>query len=206
MMTRFLTDDDALAMRRLEHLRIGDLRDEWLAAFGPLGAARIQREKDDVLAVIERAFDGVPFPGPKCRSLFQAEAADNRSGCGQSNDHKGRWQDLPREHILACQYAISHLDSVSLVYYLPAIMCFAVREFDAPRDDHGARWIFESLEYTFYFEFRDRKHVAYLRKAFARFTSAQFAAVVRFLDYYPSRPEDRARWRAVAERGEWPAP
>lgn len=205
LMTRFLTGDDELAMSRLERARIADLRDEWIELFGPLGAARVRREQDDVQATIERAFDGVPFPGPKHRSLYQAEAADNWAGCDQSRDHQGRWQDLPREHLLACQFALPHLDAHGLRYYLAAVMSFAVRERDQPRDDHGSRWLFESLEYTFQFSFDEGSRVAYLRDRFSLFTPAQLDAVARFLEYYPSRAADRARWRALADGGEWPS-
>jgi hypothetical protein len=114
--------------------------------FGQRGAARVQREKAEVLAVIEAAFNGIDFPGPEHMSLYQAEAEDTYDSCDQSRDHKGRWQDLPRTHILECQWALSYLGKPSLPYYLPAIMSFVVREYDLDADDHKSRWIFHSME------------------------------------------------------------
>ena len=69
------------------------------------------------------------------------------AGCDQSRDHTGRWQDLPRQHVLDCQWALPHLGAESLPYYLPALMSFVVREHDQDRGQHGAGWIFDSVEY-----------------------------------------------------------
>jgi hypothetical protein len=201
---RLLTDDDAAAMALLERAPLRDVHDDWIAIFGDAGVARIQRAKDHVLDAIERAFDGVPFPGKKHRSLFQAEAADNWAGCDQSRDHTGRWQDLPREHILACQFALSHLDAQGTQYYLPAVMSFIVREHDQRRADHGNRWIFESVEYGLAFALHDRGLHDYQQERYRLFTPAQLAAVAAFADYYRCGDEDRARWHALGRGEAWP--
>jgi hypothetical protein len=204
---RLLTGDDAAAMALLERARFCDVHDAWPRLFGAAGRARVQREKDEVLAVIEAAFDGVPFPGPEHRSLYQAEAADNRTSCDQSRDHKGRWQDLPREQLLECQWALPHLGAASLPYYLPAIMSFAVRERDQRREDHKTRWIFEAMEYHLKF-YVDAEHeeLRQLKEArHSQLTRAQLGAIARFADFYCCEDEDRRRWHALAGGAAWPA-
>jgi hypothetical protein len=201
---RLLTGDDQAAMGLLERLPLPASHWDWIEIFGPLGVARIQRAKDVVLAALDRAFDGVPFPGPKHRSLFQAEAADSYRGCDQSRDHKGRWQDLPREHLLECQWALPHLSGESLQYYLPAIISFVVREHDQERTDHGSGWIFESTGYHLEFKLDDPGLRDYSEKRHRGFTRAQLAAIAAFADYYSRSAEDRARWHALADGGAWP--
>ncbi|HMG20099.1 MAG TPA: DUF6714 family protein [Kofleriaceae bacterium] len=201
---RLVTGDDQAAMKLLERAPLPRSHDDWIEIFGPLGVARIQRAKDAVLAAVDRAFDGVPFPGPTGRSLFQAEAADSYAGCDQARDHKGRWQDLPREHILACQWALPHLAGASLQYYLPAIISFAVREHDQEMPDHGSRWIFESLEYHLLFRLDQPNLRDYGADRHRVFTREQFAAIAAFADYYHCPDEDRARWHALARGGSWP--
>ena len=204
-MCRFLTGDDEVAMAWLDRARFADVREEWVELFGPLGEARVAREKQDVLQAIEAAFDGVPFPGRGHYSLYQAEAADSYGGCGQDRDHKGRWQDLPRQHILQCQWALTHLGAGSLPYYLPAIMSFAVREHDREREDHGVAWIFESLGYHLAFDLGDRGLRDYARKRHSLFSREQLGAVARFAEYYGAEPVDVARWQQLAVGGAWPA-
>jgi hypothetical protein len=204
-MCRLLTGDDQAAMGLLERLPLPASHWDWIEIFGPLGVARIQRAKDAVLAAVDRAFDGVPFPGPKHRSLFQAEAADNSSGCDQSRDHKGRWQDLPREHVLACQWALPHLSGESLQYYLPAIISFVVREHDQVRTDHRGRWIFESTGYHLELNLNDQGLRDYGEKRHRGFTREQFAAIAAFADYYLRSAEHRVHWHALAAGGAWPA-
>ncbi|MBZ0233193.1 MAG: hypothetical protein K8M05_12755 [Deltaproteobacteria bacterium] len=201
---RFLTEDDAAAMALLDRAPLVDTHDDWIEIFGELGVARLQRAKDVVLDALERAFDGVPFPGPRHRSLFQAEAADSYAGCDQSRDHTGRWQDLPREHILACQFALPHLEGESLQYCLPALVSFVVREHDRPSADHGTRWIFETVEYHLRFSLADRRRRDDQAARHERFTPAQFAAIAAFADYYRCSPADRARWHALGRGEPWP--
>jgi hypothetical protein len=169
--TRLFTSDDDAAAAMLTRLRFADARRDWADLFGP---PRIAREQAEVLAVIDRAFDGVPFPGPTHRSLYQAEAADSYAGCDQSRDHRGRWQELPDAHLLDCQCALPFLDADGLHYYLPAIMSFAARE---PRDAGPRAWLCESLEYNLA-RYRDEP------ARYERLTPAQHDAVARFIEFY----------------------
>ena len=112
--------------------------------WSPQLAPHLQRIYDALIAWIEQAFEDVPFPPTGSPSLYQAEAADNYQACDRSRDHKGRWQDLPQEQLLENEWALPHLGPEGVVYYFPAVMCFALRHgFDTPD-----RWITESLEYS----------------------------------------------------------
>jgi len=155
-------------------------------------------ELTNMLHTINTAFDGVPFPGPAHFSLYQAEAEDNREGCSQDRDHKGRWQDLPAQHMLDCQYALAHLKGPSLHYYLPAIMSFAVRAevLDA--------YLFESLEYHLQFNMDDKGLYEYGRKRHSCFTPEQFQALARFAAFYGTPADDVARWEALGRGEDWP--
>lgn len=82
-----------------------------------------------LLAAIDVAFDGVPVPGEPHPTLHKAEASDwpTASTYDPSQDHRGRWQDLPLQHLRECPWALARLDAEGLHYYLPAIMTAEVR-------------------------------------------------------------------------------
>ncbi len=197
---RFLTGDDARAMAFLEAQRFHDVRDAWVAVFGDVGHARVQAEKAKVLSGIETAFDGIAFPGPSCLSLYQAEARDNGLECDTSMDHTGRWQDLPREHILDCQWALPHLGSGSLPYYLPALMSFAVREHDLDRADHHSRWVFEAVLHHVACQENIDVNLPHEEQRHRVLTPRQLAAIGRFAEYYVEDPSAARWWRRLAER------
>jgi hypothetical protein len=105
-----------------------------------------QHRADIIVAMrawIDLAFDGVPPPDEDHSTLRQAEAADNYDyTADRSQDFLGRWQDLPVEELLACQWAIPHLDEQGMHYYLPAVMTVAVGQ------RYHENWITESCEYS----------------------------------------------------------
>lgn len=200
----FLTADEAAAEKLLQRICFADAGEHWVKLFGQRGAARVQREKAEVLAVIEAAFNGIDFPGPEHMSLYQAEAEDTYDSCDQSRDHKGRWQDLPRTHILECQWALSYLGKPSLPYYLPAIMSFVVREYDLDADDHKSRWIFHSLECHLRFDETRAEQSIWFKERHSWLTPTQLRAIARFAEYYRCSDADRKRWHMIAEHGMWP--
>lgn len=179
---RFYTADDELAMSYLERAPVPEVADDWVRIFGDAGAARVQRAQARVLAAIEQAFDGVPFPGPTHSSLYQAEDWDTGFNSDQSRDHTGRWQDLPRDHILACQWAIFRLDAHALPYYMPALLGHLVRERHGTVLHEHVRRHLERADPA-------RHHL---------FTSAQLIAVATFAAYDGMSPADCARWHALA--------
>lgn len=95
-------------------------------------------------AWIDEAFDGVPVPEEGHNTLYQAEAEDHYRTSDRARDHLGRWQDLPEQHLLDCQWALAFLDEQGIQYYIPAVMCFDLRySFQSPDS-----WLTESLAYT----------------------------------------------------------
>ena len=149
------------------------------------------------LAWIDRAFDGVPVPDRQHRTIHQAEAADNYESCDRSRDHLGRWQDLPEDHLLANQWALSHLDDQGIHYYIPAAMCFALRH----QVSHHVRdtWLTESLGYTLGPSGTDLR--GYQQQRFGLFDRDQRAAIYAFT-LVRGYTEQAAAWRRVfvAER------
>ena len=202
-MCRFLTGDDSRATGFLERLAFYTAGDAWVDVFGDRGRARIQAEKDALLAQIDRAFDGIPFPGPSSPSLYQAQAADRYSGCDQSRDHKGRWQDLPRHQLLECDAALPHIRAGSLPYYLPALMSLCVREHDRAASDPALDWLLTSVRFHFGWTDDDPRLQAYMRERHAGLTRAQLAAIHRFTVYFGIEPRDAERWRRLAEGAAW---
>jgi hypothetical protein len=146
----------------------------------PRHASIFERQRGDLIGAvqtwIDRAFDGVPVPDAAHRTIHQAEAADNYESCDRSRDHLGRWQDLPDDHLLTNQWALSHLDDQGMHYYLPALMSFALRHARL-RKPCGSK-ITEDLAYTLkpsLLELRDHEE-----RKLARFDRAQRAAIYAF--------------------------
>ena len=63
-------------------------------------------------------------------SISQAEAWDDYRKSDQSQDFKGKWQDLPIEEFRKNQWSIPHLDAHGFIYYLPALMVAIVKNKD----------------------------------------------------------------------------
>ncbi|MFT7581587.1 MAG: hypothetical protein ACI9MR_003265, partial [Myxococcota bacterium] len=196
-------------------------RERWLdSAYGEqerlTGTTRRRRpgvrDFSAVAAEIERAFDGVPPPGPDDRTLYDAELAYKfgvTDGHIHPPAHRGRWQDLPFAELEACGGAAVYLDAAGLHYYAPAIMI---------RNLHWEEWFMDAQEYTWdpqdpglflgLFESygftvspspgsdSGREH---LRDRWARFTAPQRRALHAFLVAIGGDRDGLAGWaRAVA--------
>jgi hypothetical protein len=163
--------------------------------------SRPLRERNQVIKVIEDAFAEVCFPGPEHRSLFQAEASDNHDTCDQSRDHKGRWQDLPFDHIKQCQWAIPHLDKYGIQYYLPALMSAYLKCAD---EERLMMHVFDSLFFILS-KSNDPKLNDYQKERFSLLTVEQKAAVYRFVLFI--KPENKqllSQWESLARGEDWP--
>ena len=95
---------------------------------------------EELINLIEKAFDGVPQP--EGLSLHVAEAHDSYDydhDCEhRQKDYTGRWQTLPDSHIEERQSALSFVDKTGLRYYLAAYMVWYLKYFgsDKVESDH----------------------------------------------------------------------
>jgi len=142
-----------------------------------------------LIAWIEEAFDGAPFPPDDEYSLYQAEAADGYSSCDRSRDHLGRWQDLPEQQLLECEWALVYLGPHGVVYYWPAVMCFDLRyDFNSPD-----AWITESFGYGLA---PSTDHRSHQQERLSRLNREQRAAICAYA--LLSGNESFSHWARVA--------
>lgn len=136
-------------------------------------------ELEELIGVIESAFDGVPQPDDI--TLHVAEAHDNydydHNAKHREKDFIGRWQDVPSEHIQRCRAALSFVDKVGMRYYLPAYMTWYLRNFgsDVVFDD-GALYALDNHP-------TDPQLSEYHRERFSLFTPEQLRACALFVKY-----------------------
>ncbi len=84
-----------------------------------------ERSRQELIAEIVSAFDGVEREDGI--TIHEAIAIDDYKSDEEQLDARRldtekRWQDVPAEAIVACDSALSFLDSKSFRYYLPAFM------------------------------------------------------------------------------------
>ena len=86
---------------------------------------------EELIASIEKAFDGVPQPTGI--TLHVAEAHDeydyDHDQEHRKKDFVGRWQDVPTDHIKNCQSALSFVCKEGMRFYLPAYMIWYLHNF-----------------------------------------------------------------------------
>ena len=145
--------------------------------------------KKELIERIEIAFDGVPAPSADERTLLQAEAWDNYDVVDQTRDHKGRWQDLPDDHLARCQNALPHLGRQGIQYYLPAVMRYCLGQ--------GGDWLFASLLFTLQPSTGELK--AYQRERFSLLTAPQRDAILSFLEFVDDPEALPGPWRRVVD-------
>src|SRR4051812_40491936 len=93
-----------------------------------------------LIEIIEQAFAGTPFP--HTTSLRQARLADDweddpvRVRRAVEADHVGSWLDVPDADLAAYGNTFfSYSDPPSAHFYLPAFLCFALRQWRKAEDD-----------------------------------------------------------------------
>jgi len=151
---------------------------------------------------IESAFDGVPPPDEAHLTLYQAEAADHWGHADRSRDALGRWQDLPDEHVLDCQWALPWLDAQGMRHYLPAIMTYVLRTSANHTDDgwHDGPSHLSQKDWawlTFLPVGYDRR--ARLARSLSLFTRDQRRALGQFLWFQEANASLRAAWLRLME-------
>lgn len=97
-------------------------------------------EEDELLAMIERAFDGVERDDGI--TLHQAVVIDDYGSQEEFDaaaklDTETRWQDVSDEDIASNPSIYCFLDPKGFRYYLPASMTWAVKNFEKDDDDSG---------------------------------------------------------------------
>jgi hypothetical protein len=129
---------------------------------------------------IYAAFDGVERP--KELTLHVAEEHDNYDYSNdvmrRAKDYDGRWQDIPSEYLLRCNWGLSHPGADGLPYYLPAAMTWVLKNF---RDTNEllVDWTIYQLNPN-----RDDKGLAERYDSrFQLFTSTQWYVCRTFLEY-----------------------
>ena len=129
---------------------------------------------------IEEAFKEVETPTDL--TLFVAEAHDDydydNDASHRLKDHKGEWQDLPEEHILACQNALPHLGPEGVQYYTPAFMSWVLNNYKSSNRE----WVIDGTIYHLGTVSQNlKKHKEH---QFSLFTENQIKACVSFLKYF----------------------
>ena len=133
---------------------------------------------EKIIAIIESAFDGVP--PPEDMTLHAAQAWDSYAHCTQEElkkDNIGRWQNLPDEHIMECQNALSYLNKVGFRFYLPAYMIWYLKSLGTP--DYWSDFTLYSFN-----NYPDNPQLSeHTTKQFSLFTKDQLKACALFVKF-----------------------
>lgn len=133
-----------------------------------------------LLALIERAFDGVPRGQI---TLHEADLLDRyeftvaEQEAARSKDQESRWQDVPDEAIVDNADAMPFLDPASWRYYLPAFMSWSIRHIDEKDADPVDATIY-TVAHT---------DTSYLDR-YRTLSDDQVSAVARFLRFMMIHP------------------
>ncbi|MBU44028.1 MAG: hypothetical protein CMN76_12470 [Spirochaetaceae bacterium] len=135
-------------------------------------------DKEQVIELIQSAFDGVPQPDKL--TLHVAEAHDNwdydNDAIHWKKDHKGPWQDVPDDHLEECQFALSYLDPVGFRYYLPAFMVWYLRNYS-----HPGRVPLDNALYALERSVHEPKRKEFDDKKYSLFSEEQLRACAAFV-------------------------
>ena len=152
-------------------------------------------ETDELTRLIQMAFPLQPIPK---MTLHQAQLADqtmtrkipehewNDAG---KRDAGRTWQDLTDEEIVSCDAALSHFDESSFVYYLPAYLLFAVRNYNADWPDPGEMTVGSVVHSVTH-------RTPYTLGRFKLLSTEQRAAVIAFLELIAEKGSDHERLQA----------
>lgn len=136
-------------------------------------------DKQQLISFIEDAFDGVDQP--KDITLHVAEAHDEydyeHDVEHRSKDFFGRWQNIPKSHIKDCQSALSYFDKVGVRFYLPAYMCWYLKNFgnDCIESDN--------VLYALDNNAKNKELAKYHQQRFSLFNSIQLKACALFVKF-----------------------
>ena len=134
-------------------------------------------DRDELIGVIVAAFDGISQP--QDITLHVAEA-HHTYDYEHDNEHRekdwiGRWQDIPDEHLMACEHALDHVDKVGMHFYLPAYMVWYLSNYE----DRHRTWI-ESAKYPMGLHPPDEALSSYQVERYSLFSDEQLRACELF--------------------------
>lgn len=134
---------------------------------------------EELISLIEQAFDGVPQP--EDITLHVAEAHDDYDYDHdiehRRKDYIGRWQDVPKEHIRKCQSALSYVNKTGMRFYLPAYMLWYLQ--NCGNDEVWSDHTLYSLDN----HAKDPKLAKYHKERFSLFTPEQLRACAAFVKF-----------------------
>lgn len=141
--------------------------------------------KSNLIKEIHKSFEGVCQP--EKLTLHVAEAHDGYDYDHKKHSHldpRGRWQDVPTEHIEKCQMALCYVDKVGMRYYLPAYMVWYINKMDSGEieSDHT---LYSLNNYS-----GDERMSSYFQERFSLFTLKQLKACANFVKYCSDDKED----------------
>ena len=140
---------------------------------------------EELICLIERAFDGVPQP--EDITLHVAEAHDDydyeHDQEHRKEDYVGRWQDVPQEHIKKCQSALCFVNKIGMRFYLPTYMTWYLRNFD----DNDEVWSDNTL-YSLDNHDNDPELAEDHKDRFSLFTPEQLKACALFIKFCANDP------------------
>ena len=136
-------------------------------------------QKDQLIKLIHDSFDGVSRPTDI--TLHVAEAHDNydyeHNDLHRLKDCKGRWQEIPEEHISGCPNALPHLDAYGIRYYLPAYMVWYLLNPDSDS------WAYDSTLYTLNDHARDAELSLYFESRYSLLSAEQMLTCREFVAF-----------------------
>ncbi|MEM6755930.1 MAG: DUF6714 family protein [Planctomycetota bacterium] len=148
------------------------------------------REAEQVIALIEEAFDGVPRG---MIGIHEADVIDDYGSIEQRReaaklDTYRRWQDIPDEWIARHDSALCFFDPPSWKGHIPACMRWALRYL---RDPNLPGLGTDSVIYSLSPDLKQRDLREHSFERYAQLNEAQRFVCARFLDYM-SRQDDWA--------------
>ena len=153
---------------------------------------------DQLITIIETAFDGVPQPTDM--TLHAAQAWDSYGFCTEEDrkkDDTGRWQNLPKEHIEECQNALSYLNKVGMRFYLPAYVIWYLKTLGT--SDY---WSDHTL-YTLNNHPNSPELAECMTEQFSLFTKDQLKACALFLKFCTIEPHSDTSFAREIYDGYW---
>ena len=146
--------------------------------------------REDLIAFIEEAFDGVEQPVNI--TLHVAQAHDDYDydnwAIHAKKDFRGRWQDVPERHLALCQNSLSYLDETGLPFYLPAFMTWVLKSYGKnpmviTKELELPDWcdVIYSMDHPLYTLCNFSPTEEYSRKRFSLFTPDQMKACAKYV-------------------------